>query len=252
MSYPPPCLHRIHRGELIGSLKVHHSLGMSIQLETLIERLEQLNGKVEQQGGAYRSQLVTFDDGWADVMLLTSHFDRLPCLQPALFLTAEQCAGGRSLLPLPRLYEWCATNRKSVDALNELGLSRSQLKLLSERAQHERLDQLGIPRVEESLDLLSCQQIRDLVAHGWLVGSHGADHCDLRYTNHNDLIQNLENALRAVRAISGVPWLAWPEGRCSEAMCESAAAVGFTQQFSLYVESGALQRIDLLHREIWQ
>jgi len=252
MNYPPPCLHRVHAGEPVGDLRVHISLGMSIEFEVLVDRLERLNGQVERQGGAYRSQLVTFDDGWADVMLLASIFDRLSCLQPVLFLTAEQCTGSRSLLPLPRLYNWCATNRTPVGALDDLGLNRSRLKLLPERTQHSRLDRLGIPRVEESPDILSCQQIRDLMARGWLVGSHGADHCDLRQTNHNDLIRDLKNALSAVRAIGGAAWLAWPEGRCCGEMCQVAAAIGFERQFSLRVESGSLVRSDLIHREIWQ
>lgn len=252
MSYPPPCLHRIHSGEPAGALRIHHSLGMSIEFGLLVDRLGQLNDQVESQGGAYRSQLVTFDDGWADVMVLVPHLDRLSRLQPVLFLTAEQCAGGRSLLPLPRLYEWCAANRTTVGTLDESGLSRSRLKALPERAQHARLDRLGVPRVEESPEVLPCQQIRDLMAQGWLVGSHGGDHCDLRRTSHSDLTHSLENALDAVLAIDGAPWLAWPEGRCSEAMCEVATAVGFERQFSLRVESGSVLRRDLIHREIWQ
>lgn len=252
MSYPPPCLHRVHSGEPVGALRIHHSLGMSIEFELLVDRLECLNRQVESQGGAYRSQLVTFDDGWADVAILAPQFDRLSRLQPVLFLTAEQCAGGRSLLPLPRLYEWCATGRASVGTLDDIGLSRSRLKTLPERAQHSMLDRRGVARVEASPEILSCQQIRDLMAQGWLVGSHGADHCDLRRTNHSALTRGLEHALSAVLAIDGAPWFAWPEGRCSEAMCEVAAAVGFERQFSLRVESGSLLRTDLVHREIWQ
>lgn len=252
MNCPPPCLHRVHSGEPAGALRIHHSLGMSIEFGLLVDRLEQLNGQVGSQGGAYRSQLVTFDDGWADVMVLVPHFDRLSHLQPVLFLTAQQCAGGRSLLPLPRLYEWCAATRTSFGALDEIGLSRSRLKALPERAQHARIDRLGAPRVEESPEILSYQQIRDLMAQGWRVGSHGADHCDSRQTKHSDLTDNLKNALDAVLAINGKPWLAWPEGRCSEAMCEVATAVGFELQFSLRVESGSILRRDLVHREIWK
>lgn len=252
MNYAPPCLHRVHAGEPAGTLRIHRSLGMSIELAPLVERLESLNGEVERRGGACRSQLVTFDDGWADVMMLRPHFERLPRLQPVLFLTAEQCAGGRSLLPLPRLYEWCATQRMPGVTHDELGSYRSRLKRLPERAQHEELDRLGVPRVEESPDILSLQQIQELMADGWLVGSHGANHCDLRETSRIDLTRGLEGALNAVLARGGAPWLAWPEGRCCGETCEIAAAVGFERQFSLRVESGSLLRRDLIHREIWQ
>jgi hypothetical protein len=233
-------------------MAIHHSLGMSVEYQFLLGRLEQLNRHLEQLGVSTRSQLVTFDDGWADVMCLAPHFERLSRLQPVLFLTSAQCAGERVLLPLPRLYEWLGTKGVAIDTLASFGISRDQLKLLSEQAQHVEFDRLGIPRVVDSHEILSPHQIRELMMRGWLVGSHGSDHCDSRLADAEVLKRGLHEALKAVLQIGGVPWLAWPEGRCCERTCALAAAVGFDLQFSLYVESGSIQRTDLIHREIWR
>jgi hypothetical protein len=176
MNCPPPCLHRIHIGKPTDGMAIHHSLGMSIAYQSLLGRLEQLDRHLGQLGASTRSQLVTFDDGWADVMCLAPHFERLSHLQPVLFLTSTQCAGERALLPLPRLYAWLGTKGAAIDTLTSFGISRERLKLLSEQAQHVELDRVGAPRVAESQEILSPHQVRELMAQGWLVGSHGSDH----------------------------------------------------------------------------
>ena len=42
------------------------------------------------------------------------------------------------------------------------------------------------------------------------------EHCDLRKSDMNLLEIGLKNALESVKKIGGLPWLAWPEGRCSK------------------------------------
>ena len=246
-----PCLHRVHVGEPRGAVAVHNSLGMSIEYQSLIRRLEQLDQEA-QRSGCLHSMLVSFDDGWADVVLLAPHFAQWPYLQPVLFLTSAQLFGERSLLPLPRLYDWCASSGTEVDALSTYGITRSQLKLISEEAQHLELDRIAVPRVAQSSEMLTENQIRNLIAQGWLVGSHGYEHYDLRQADPADLECGLDKALRAVVQFGGVRWLAWPEGRCCARTCDVAAFVGFELQFSLDVESGSLDRLDLIHREIWK
>lgn len=142
MNYPP-CLHRIHIGEPQGALGIHQHLGMSTSYLALIDRLERLDSHIERLGGAARAQLVTFDDGWADVMCLAPHFEKLLHLQPVLFLTSKQCAGDSSLLPLPRFYEWLGSGENNTNMFADLGHRRRQLKLLSEEDQHLELDSWG-------------------------------------------------------------------------------------------------------------
>jgi hypothetical protein len=247
-----PCLHRVHFGEPQGAQAIHSSLGMSIEYRSLVGRLEQLDRLTQRNRQPLRSQLVTFDDGWADVMRLAPHFAGWPHLQPVLFLTTAQLAGERALLPLPRLYEWCASSETSVDALAIHKLDREYLKLLPEEAQHLALDRVGIPRIAHCPEILTDDEVQGLLAQGWLVGSHGPEHSDLRHADHEQLERALDKALKAVRQADGVAWLAWPEGRCCPRTCELAASVGFQLQFSLAVESGSINRPDLIHREIWK
>jgi len=252
MTFQTPCIHRIHTGEPTGALAIHHSLGMSIEYDILIDRLDELNQYHARQREKSSVQLVTFDDGWADVMSLVPHFVTFKHLQPVLFLNSAQCMGDQGLLPLPRLYEWKASKEKSRSATAELPIDRFRLKLLPEEVQHSELDRLGVKKVSSSSQVLSTHQVHKLIDQGWLVGSHGADHHDLRQAGHQSLKRSLLQAYAALEAINGIAWLAWPEGRCNQRICDVASSVGFELQFSLGVESGSVQRKDLIHREIWK
>lgn len=252
MNRSVPCLHRVHVGEPVGALSVHSALGMSIEFRSVVERLDHLDRQAQRDGCGRRSQLVTFDDGWADAMALASHFETWAYLQPVLFLTLRQLEGDQGLLPLPRLYEWCASTGNSLASLERDGISRSGLKLMPEADQHRALDGIGVPRILISREVLALDQIADLMAQGWLVGSHGHDHTDLRRFDSDELGAGLNAALKSVSKLGGVTWLAWPEGRCCNRTCDVAAAVGFSLQFSLAVETKSLQRPDLIRREIFK
>lgn len=64
---PVPCIHRVTTPDTNEALwSVYRQLGMVIDLDTLVERLEQLELQASDAGAATRSILVTFDDGWAD------------------------------------------------------------------------------------------------------------------------------------------------------------------------------------------
>lgn len=249
---PVPCIHRVHQGEPHGALRIHHELGVSIDREALVNRLTSLERAAEQSGLGERSVLVTFDDGWGDPVDLSPTFDRLPHLQPVIFLTAAHMYGDGALLPLSRLYEWCAAEGKTLEELASAGLTRSGLKRLPEDDQHAVLDRMGVPRFAKSPDKVSLAQVRALVYAGWLVGSHGHDHHDLRFDDPKTLLRGLIEALEAVVAFGGERWLAWPEGRCTDQTCAIARKAGFLLQFSLRVEATGIDRPDLVHREIWK
>ena len=172
-------------------------------------------------------------------------------LQPVLFLTHEQLTGNSSLLPLSRLYSWCDHWSLSIDSISDLGISRSVLKSLPENLQHSILDHLEIPSTYNSSQILELDTIHRLRDNGWIIGSHAHDHHDLRNTDLRELELGLEKAYDSTIKAGGLPWLAWPEGRCSQEICEIASKVGFEKQFSLNIESGKINFPGLEHREIW-
>jgi len=249
---PVPCLHRIHRDEPSGAFRIHQAIGVSVELGTLVERLAALELRAQCASLAPRSAPVTFDDGWADPLLLTSHFMEWPHLQPVIFLTRGQLQGDRALLPLPRLYEWCAGVGLGPKELAERGVDRRSLKAMPEAEQHALLDSLGVPRVAESSEVLSARQLKELLHQGWILGSHAHDHHDLRFDEPEALVEGLQGALDVTLACGGRRWLAWPEGRCTYETCEIARSVGFELQFSLRVEAGDIECVDLVHRGIWR
>lgn len=247
-----PCLHRIFRGQPTGALQVYWQIGMAVECREVEERLERLNQLAFEVGAADQSVLVTFDDGWRDPALLTAGFRTWRHLQPVLFLTAAQMRGTHELLPLPRLYDWCVRSGTDIESLQAIGLAREQLKTMPEAEQHHLLDAFGIPRATATAELIQPEDLPDLMDAGWIVASHAHDHSDLRYHDPLKLEAGLRVAFGDTTAIGGMPWLAWPEGRCTLAGCRIAERVGFIKQFSLMSESGELEYPSLIHREVWK
>ena len=246
-----PCLHRIHSGIPKGAHKIHTSIGMSIELDDLLSRLEQLNSIAEKQNLDKKSVFVTFDDGWIDSLLLREKLHNLQYLQPVLFLTLNQLKGCKKMLPLPRLYAWCKNQSIDINQIESIGLSRMEMKCIPEHRQHEILDLKGIPNFDNSLETIQPDLIPELLNDGWKIGSHSHDHSDLRIQNSNDLFNGLKEALDLTVKIGGMPWLAWPEGRWNMEMYQIAEKVGFEIQFGLLDEPHETPPDGMIMRKIW-
>lgn len=250
-----PCLHRVHSGEPVGAQRIQAQLGMSLALTDVEARLRALaegvrtwNREHEQR----RRALVTIDDGHLDSLLLAPIFAELPELQPMLFVTAPLLAGDRRPLPLTALYAWCAaTGRSLAQAAAQLGIDRMGLKSLPEAEQRERLAAAGVPLEPADEAMLERGQIEGLRAAGWLLGSHGPEHCDLRRLDPSELAPRLLLARRALLAVGGTPYLAWPEGRCDRPLLALARAAGFALQFGLEREPGCEPGPELILRRVW-
>ena len=250
-----PCLHRIHEGVPVGARQIQAHIGMSLplmeaenRLRALAERVRCWNRDHEQN----RRALITIDDGHTDCLRLAPLFAQLPELQPMLFVTAALLAGDRRPLPLTVLYAWCATHGRTLaQAAVELGIDRTEMKYLPEEVQRERLALAGVSLEVEDELMLATTQIEQLLNVGWLVGSHGPEHCDLRQLEPVDLSNRLLTARRALIAFGGTPWLAWPEGRNNQTLLALARSAGFALQFGLDSERGCTPGPDLILRSVW-
>lgn len=247
-----PCLHRVHAGEPAGARAIQAQLGMSLPLAALELRLRALAERVRAWNRDHdqaRRALVTIDDGHLDCLMLAPVFASLPELQPVLFVTAALLAGDQRPLPLTALYAWCAATGRPLD--DTLGPERMRLKLLPEAEQRRELAARGVPLDPPTERMLGLDQLDRLQDAGWLIGSHGPEHCDLRVLDPAELGPRLLEGRRAILARAGTPWLAWPEGRCDDALRELARAAGFAWQFGLDTEPGSEPGPELVVRSVW-
>ena len=238
-----PAIHRIHQADPNGSHSVHLQYGMSIQLEDLVGRLEGLNDAAKSWNDECLA-MVSFDDGWADVLLLEETFDRLTNLKPVLFLPENLFSREVRPLPIQRLYQHlseCGENWKNV---------RSEIKSLPEKEAHSRLDELGVSRMLNPKWLLTYNEISRLSTKGWIIASHGHQHEDL--TTSNNLQESLERVTEAIEIRGDTPWLAWPEGRWSNDSFKIASDAGFSRQFGLLEEPHEDPLPGMVLRKIWK
>lgn len=247
-----PCLHRLTPKGLGILDPIHAGLGLAPDVDSIIERLSELDKAVQTQGRGIRSHFVTFDDGWVDVLMLRETFDNLLFLQPIIFLTDKQLLGERALLPLHRLYQHCNDHGLELRNMERQGLQRDKLKKLSEVEQHQLLDNAGVKRYWAHEHVLSSFDISEMSKNGWLVGSHGGNHHDMTTDDAEHLAVHLSNSYGIVKKAGYLPWFAWPEGRCSQRSYFIAKEAGFTKQFTLRGESTLKVSTDIVCRKIWR
>lgn len=248
-----PAIHRVHWGEPDPVHRVHLRYGMSLEYGDLVSRLRELNDSVERWNVAHAAEtvaLVTFDDGWEEVTQLTTVFDELPCLCPVLFVGENHFLEEPLPLPLQRLYQHCAELGVDPEDRSVFGVStRSGLKKMPEREQHEILDAAGVDRMAAPAWLLNPSDIASLRNAGWVVASHGQYHEDL--PKRLRLGQELTDLADRIEQRSHMPWLCWPEGRWSPTACEHAKHAGFHYQFGICSPTAAALPEGMVMRRIW-
>ena len=249
-----PALHRVHEGAPDEHHRVHLRYGMSIGKSDLVQRLEELNRRVEswnREHDAATVALVTFDDGWKDVTRLAGAFENLPCLCPVLFVGENHFEEPMRPLPLQRLYHHCAVRGLDPEDAAVLGgVVRTRLKSWSEAEQHLALDRIGIDPMLDPDWLLTPGEIASLESAGWVVGTHGHRHEDL--SNRAGLGEELSRLAESVEDRGHTPWLAWPEGRWSQPAWASARAAGFRLQFGLLAQPCEGPCEGMVMRRIWR
>ena len=238
-----PTIHRIHDSEPSFVHTLHAEYGMSMKLEDLIERLKELDSRAKEWDPECTA-LVTFDDGWSDVLLLESTFDRLPNLTPVLFIPESQFQIPVRPLPLQRYYQFSSEQGSNSNSIRE------ELKAMSEESAHLVLDELGVNEMLNPSWLLTLEDISRLSEKGWIIASHGHSHEDLR--KYSNILESLQLVTEAIEERVHTPWLAWPEGQWSEDTILAAKKAGFVRQFGLLDEPHEEPTMGMIMRRIWR
>lgn len=222
-----PAIHRIHCGRPDGVHAIHDRFGMTIEIGDLTMRLNELNELVKTQRPDTRA-LITFDDGWSDVLRLVPAFREFHHLLPVVFVGENHFSQQIRPLPIQRWYQHCFDSSTDVEPF------RSQLKGMQEEEAHKALDALGVEPMFDPEWLLSFEDLEILSAESWLIGSHGHVHGDL--TSRQQLNEEFSRLGEAIENRLHMPWLCWPEGKWSMKSYEAARSSGFALQFGLKEE----------------
>ena len=249
-----PCYHRVHDGGLMPGQSIQLALGLSTQLETIRAQLEELHTKVEkwnERVGRPCRALVTFDDGYKDVLMLCDTFTQLPLLQPVVFVPDELLSEtSRRPLPMHRLYAMIEASGTGLEDL-PLPLQRQALKSISIEDQNSRLDAANAPSRELLSQYLTIDELKLLENRGWIIGSHGPAHHDLRQSGFPLDVSYYRDSELQLRAWKGSrPWLAWPEGWHDGASMNSARKAGFSLTFTIDGQCHGVNGERTVHRTI--
>lgn len=249
-----PCLHRLYDAiPIAGPHNIQYQLGLSLSLTHLQERLMMLAKKLQQhnhQMETNKKALITFDDGYRDILLSLPILQQFPDMQPVLFLTGRQLRHDILPLPLIALYDWCSRNKCSPNKMMaQYGFDRQSLKQLPEAKQEALLQKIGVTLNDACDEMLRPTDIETLKHHGWLIGYHGHEHYDLTQCDDVVLKKNFRQDIKILSESYHAPWLAYPEGRYNQQTANIAREAGFTLQFGLEYMAIA---DDILARNIWQ
>ena len=249
-----PALHRVHAGAPSAAHRIHQRFGMSIEKRELVRRLAALSDDVGSWNRRHQADtvaLVTFDDGWKDVLCLVDAFQRLPNLCPVLFVGENHFQTPARPLPLQRLYAHCAVRGVDAEDAQALGAAtRARLKALPEAEQHALLDERGVAPMLAPDWLLAPRDIGHLQAAGWVIATHGHVHENL--PARPGLAPELDALAEAVEVRGHMPWLAWPEGQWSAAARVAARDAGIRLQFALPRSGQPEGRDGVVVREVWR
>lgn len=241
------CLHRIHKRPQ-DVPHSYHELGMTISLESLLNKLRNLDVKNKAHG---QRSFITFDDGWDDVLLIPhDFFKQHKTLTPVVFLTDDQLSENKTAMPLHRLYRWMEDEKVSMSQLPDYALHRNELKDLREQEQHETLSRIFPDDLRDEA-YLGMNVVEQLMNQGWLFASHGPEHSDLRKLDDATLGQMLATSLALLMRNGMRPWLAWPEGRWNNRVHNIAKLLGFEKQFGLFEERRRGTAEDVVLRVLW-
>ena len=245
-----PCIHRVHQTgmSLSPGHQIQIDLGFSIDLHSL-QRLLLTECKKSAEG---KVMLVTFDDGYRDVLLLEAFFDSYPIFQPVLAISTSTLHN--EPLWFDRLYHFLATT--DDDTIHSLAkkhdipiaddvrenLARSTLKTrlrkMPSALQENKISELNIPAQFPMDQYLSAKDLGRLVEKGWIIASHSHHHSQLTCLTDDELKYELKQSLEEIQNVGGRAWLIYPDGVWDKRVVFMAKQIGYSRFFTLEETSG--------------
>ena len=260
-----PCVHRIHEhscSKLDDAHLLQKRLGFSLSDKILKEKLLKLVKKNEKS----EKILVTFDDGYKDVLIMEQFFDNNCNFQPVIFYPTSLFENKPSWFDIfysniakmetkeiNEILQKRGYNinniQKMIDAINILKEDiRNQLPIDQE---NNLIDLFG-KNINKNLNniYLKRKDLRRLIKKGWVVGSHSKYHYNLTKEKSETLEMELSDSLHSILDIGGRAWLAYPDGRWNPKLKKIAQFVGFKALFALDKTSYSDNDADHLYRTL--
>lgn len=246
-----PCLHRTYsNGD--ESLQPAHilqiKLGFSIEIDSLKEKLTSYLANLSKK--PTEKILITFDDGYRDVLKMEPFFEQYPIFQPVIFYSTalledkplwfDQFYHGLSRTDSATLANIAERyNLPFEENIDPIKFSKNKIKEELRNSvpedQKRILSQLFTDYSCFDFDnlYLKKKDLRNLIKKGWIVGSHGHYHYNYTLADEQSLKDELNNSLIQILDLGGRAWLAYPDGRWSYLVKKVAQDVGFKELFTL-------------------
>lgn len=246
-----PCLHRLYSNGDKSPNPAHIlqiKLSFSIDIDDLKERLTSYLANLSEE--PTEKILITFDDGYRDVLKLEPFFDQYPIFQPVIFYTTALLEG--EPLWFDQFYHGLSKadsvtlaniaekyNLPLEETIDPIKFAKNQIKAeLRDSVPEDQtriLSQLFKDYSGFDFDnlYLKKKDLRKLIKKGWIVGSHGHFHYNYTLADEQSLIAELNNSLIQILDLGGRAWLAYPDGRWSYLVKKIALDVGFKELFTL-------------------
>lgn len=246
-----PCLHRIYSNgdeDLQPAHILQIKLGFSIDIDSLKEKLTSYLANLSEK--PTEKILITFDDGYRDVLKFEPIFDQYPIFQPVIFyptallenkpLWFDQFYHGLSRTDSATLANIAEKyNLPFEENIDPIKFSKNKIKEELRNSvpedQKRILSQLFTDYSGFDFDnlYLKKKDLRNLIKKGWIVGSHGHYHYNYTLADEQPLKDELNNSLIQILDLGGRAWLAYPDGRWSYLVKKVARDVGFKELFTL-------------------
>ena len=249
-----PCFHRIHSSE--NTSTPAHMLQIELGFSVTVDEIEQVLSEYTYNKFQNTSAriLVTFDDGYCDVLILERFFEENPIYQPVIFYPT--CLFESKSLWFDKFYfalanadyevlsgiahKWKISSNQPIDKITiAKGDIKERLRNSNPIEQEKMLNEIFETNSHIDFKNLYLQKadLRRLVKKGWIIGSHGHHHYNYTISEEDVLKKELKFSLTQILDTGGRAWLAYPDGRWSEMVKRVALKVGFKRLFTLHETS---------------